>query len=54
MNDEYFMGLALKEAEAAFDEGEVSPLFWGYFGLYFIQIVLVAGGEVVQAGNFLV
>ncbi len=38
MNDEYFMSLAIKEAEAAFDEGEVP-----------VGAVLVRGNEVIAS-----
>lgn len=38
MNDEYFMGLALNEAEAAFDEGEVP-----------VGAVLVKNNEVIAS-----
>ncbi len=38
MNDEYFMSLAIKEAEAAFDEGEVP-----------VGAVLVKGNEIIAS-----
>ena len=41
MRDEHFMGVALKEAESAFEEGEVP-----------VGAVLVKGGEIIaSAGN---
>jgi hypothetical protein len=36
------------------DEGEVLPLRWGDQGLDFVEVALVAGGEVVQADHALV
>ena len=41
-------------ADVAFDEGEVGPLVGGDFALDFVQVVLVASGEVVQADDGLV
>lgn len=41
-------GAIVQVADVAFDEGEIRPLFWGYQRPNFVQIVLVAGGEVVQ------
>jgi len=41
-------------ADVAFDKGEVGPLVGADFALYFVQVVLVAGGEVVQADDGLV
>ena len=41
-------------ADVAFDEGEVGPLVGGDFALDFVQVVLVAGGEVVQADDGLI
>ena len=41
-------------ADVSFYEGELGPLFSGDFALDFVQVVLVAGGEVVQADDGLV
>ncbi len=41
-------------ADVAFDEGETSPLVGGDGLLDFVQVVLVAGGKVVQADDGLV
>ena len=41
-------------ADIAFDEGEARPLVRGNEALNFIQVVLVAGGEIVQADYFLI
>jgi hypothetical protein len=40
--------------DVAFDEVEAGPLFGGDQGLDFVQVALVAGGEVVQADDALV
>jgi len=44
----------LQVADIAFDEGKAGPLACGQFALNFVQVVLVAGGEVVQADDGLV
>lgn len=41
-------------ADIALDEKKAGPLFWGDQALDFIQVLLVPGGKVVQADDFLV
>ena len=41
-------------ADVAFDKGKIGPLVGGDGVLNFVQVVLVAGGEVVQADDSLV
>ncbi len=41
-------------ADVALNEVELGPLLWGDQGLDFVQVALVAGGEVVEADHALV
>ena len=49
-------GLAagFRVADVALDEGEVSPLGFGDQRLDLVEVVLVAGGEVIEADHHLV
>jgi hypothetical protein len=43
-----------KLADVALDEAEVGPLVWGDQALDFVQVALMAGGEVIDAYHALV
>ena len=48
-------GLAVGQlADVALDEVELGPLPWGDQSLDFIEVALVAGGEIVEADHALV
>jgi hypothetical protein len=44
----------VKVADISLDEAKARPLFRGYQTLHLIQIVLMAGSEVVQANDVLI
>jgi len=50
----YGFAAVAKVADVAFDEAEATPLLFSDQGLDLVQVVLVAGGEVVQAHYCLV